>query len=383
MKRLIYTIVIACVATLLAMPVQAQRHRKTARKPRVAAKKPAGNSELFNSMLPATAKVMFIDSIVVPKEQFLNHLNIGQELGTISIKSNDFPGTMMPLTVYENELGDRRIFASGDTTATSLYSQTLLGNKWSEPSKLSEIDNETYQLQDFPFLMSDGVTLFFSANGKNSLGKRDIFMTTFDSEKGTYYEPQNYGLPFNSSANDYLLAIDDVDSLGWLVSDRYQSKDSVCIYTFVPTQPRLDFQSDDISQTELEGYAKLKSIKDTWKFGNRWGAIQRRDNMLARMRQQKPSGNQELFVVNDRRVIRSAAELNTAEGKRLFAQLQEVKAMMEQSENHLNTLRSKYATDRSTSLSERILKEEANLSQQREDVKMLSKKIRQVEASNN
>ncbi|MFR5270404.1 MAG: hypothetical protein ACLTGI_07025 [Hoylesella buccalis] len=47
-------------------------------------------------------------------------------------------------------------------------------------------------------------------------------MTLFNSEDGTFYKPENYGLPFNSTANDYVLAIDDMYALGWLVSDRYQ-----------------------------------------------------------------------------------------------------------------------------------------------------------------
>lgn len=49
-------------------------------------------------------------------------------------------------------------------------------------------------------------------------------------------------MPFNSTANEYLLAIDDYDTLGWLVTDRNQPADSVCIYTFEPTSIRKDFR---------------------------------------------------------------------------------------------------------------------------------------------
>ena len=47
-----------------------------------------------------------------------------------------------------------------------------------------------------------------------------------------FYIPDNYGLPYNSTANDYFLAIDERNNLGWLVSDRYQPEDKVCILYF-------------------------------------------------------------------------------------------------------------------------------------------------------
>ena len=60
----------------------------------------------------------------------------------------------------------------------------------------------------------------------------DIYTTRLDVDNGGFYIPDNYGLPYNSTANDYFLAIDERNNLGWLVSDRYQPEDKVCIYIF-------------------------------------------------------------------------------------------------------------------------------------------------------
>lgn len=366
------TIFLLALSVVAALPAAAQHKGKPAPKAR-----PVRN-EMFSSMLPSTAKVMFVDSVVVGKSDFLQHLAMSADAGTISVRSNKYPTAMMPLTQYENGLGDRRIFSDGDTTATALYAETRLGSGWSQPERIAEISETTYRWQDFPFLMSDGVTLFFSAKGPQSMGGRDIFMTNFDADKGAYYEPQNYGLPFNSPANEYLLAIDDADTLGWLVSDRFQHKDSVCIYTFEPTATRLDFQEDGLSPKQLEAFARLSSIRSTWQFGDRKAALRRRDAMLARIHQKEQSQSP-VLVINDGRLARSANDLRTAEGKRLYQQWIEVGSMIHDSQSRLETLRQQYAASHSEGLRQRIVRLESELAQQRDDLAALAKQIRKTE----
>jgi hypothetical protein len=331
--------------------------------------------KLFQAMLPATAKVMFIDSVVVAKNDFLSHFPLPEEAGKLSVKSKGIP----MLAQYENEFGDRRFFASGDTTATLLNTQSLLANEWGKPTVLSDISASDYPMQNFPFLASDGFTLYFSATGPNSLGGRDIFMTTFDSDKGAWYAPQNYGLPFNSAANDYLLAIDDVDTLGWLVSDRYQPADSVCIYTFVPTKSRLDYAEDNLSNAQLERMAKLVSIKDTWAFGNRKEALARRNATLTR----KPSSAMEatgiLFVIDDQHVITSPSQFKTKEGRQLFAQLQELSQLTQHTETSLDNNRLLYQQRKDKTLAAKIIQQEKDLRQQQSDYRILEKRIRLAE----
>jgi hypothetical protein len=356
-------------------PSQAQR-RRASRKARTTQVKKNTHNEMFDLMLDATAKVMFIDSVVVPKSHFLETLPDISNLGKIKIHDTD--GASLPLILYENELGDRRIYSDGDSTNTVLYAQNLLGNKWSKGEQLEEISSETYPFQNFPFLMSDGITLYFSATGKQCVGKRDIFMTTYDADKGTYYEPQNCGLPFNSVYNDYLLAIDDIDSLGWLVTDRFQPKDSVCIYTFVPTATRVDFQSDEITHKQLESYARLNSIRDTWRFGNRWKALKRRDDLVARIKNASRQQGEGL-VINDQTIAYSDKDLKNPESRRLYLQLQEVKGMVGQTQKQLDNWRQQWGHNSSDNLRQQILQVEDQLEQQYEDIRMLTRKIRNLE----
>ena len=332
-------------------------------------------NKLYESMLQSTAKVMFIDSVVVDKEQFLQAIPLPSDLGQIKFRPNS-----SYLLEYQNELDDRKFIADGDTTITLLKTQTAIGKSWSLAEKLPGLDNKEYLLQNYPFLASDGITLYFSAEGPLSMGGRDIFMTSFDSDKGIWLQPQNYGLPFNSPANDYLLIIDDLDSLGWLVTDRRQPEGKVCVYTFVPTSVRQNFEVDGLSNAMLKLYADIKSIKDTWKFGNRQTAMLRLKNIRTKIRKQQNKNNIN-FIINDKQIIRSVDDFKSDESRTLYKQLIEIKQIITEEEQQLQKQRIQYESD--SSMREKlypiIIKEEQLIQKQKLEQIAIEKRIRNIE----
>lgn len=332
-------------------------------------------NKLYESMLQSTAKVMFIDSVVVDKEQFLQAIPLPSDLGQIKFRPNS-----SYLLEYQNELDDRKFIADGDTAITLLKTQTATGKSWSLAEKLPGLDNKEYLLQNYPFLASDGITLYFSAEGPLSMGGRDIFMTSFDSDKGIWLQPQNYGLPFNSPANDYLLIIDDLDSLGWLVTDRRQPEGKVCVYTFVPTSVRQNFEVDGLSNTMLKSYANIKSIKDTWKFGNRQTAMLRLKNIRTKIRKQQNKNNIN-FIINDKQIIRSVDDFKSDESRTLYKQLIEIKQIITEEEQQLQKQRIQYESD--SSMREKlypiIIKEEQLIQKQKLEQIAIEKRIRNIE----
>lgn len=332
-------------------------------------------NKLYESMLQSTAKVMFIDSVVVDKEQFLQAIPLPSDLGQIKFRPNS-----SHLLEYQNELDDRKFIADGDTAITLLKTQTATGKSWSLAEKLPGLDNKEYLLQNYPFLASDGITLYFSAEGPSSMGGRDIFMTSFDSDKGIWLQPQNYGLPFNSPANDYLLVIDDLDSLGWLVTDRRQPEGKVCVYTFVPTSVRQNFEVDGLSNAMLKSYADIKSIKDTWKFGNRQTAILRLKNIRTKIRKRQNKNNIN-FIINDKQIIRSIDDFKSDESRTLYKQLIEIKQIITEEEQQLQKQRIQYESD--SSMREKlypiIIKEEQLIQKQKLEQIAIEKRIRNIE----
>ncbi len=368
-----YTLYLLILLLFSPLPMLSQKHGKRSVPPKVTKTEKTPADRLFEAMVEGTAKVMFVDSIVVDKKNFLSKIPMSKEAGTVSEKNGQ--------TSYTNELGNHRIYADGDTIrGYHLYATDLLGDIWSKPKQLVELDKEVDDA-NYPFLLSDGMTLFFSGQGEKSLGGYDIFMTMFNSEDGTFYKPENYGFPFNSTANDYFLAIDDMYALGWLVSDRYQPKDKVCIYTFVPTNPRLNFSQDNLKEEQLKSFAKLTSIKDTWAFGNREAAL----NRLKSLKQNNHQANSKpgfLFPINDKTVYTKIDDFKSNKTKELYAQLTEMKAQLAQNEKTLAKMRTDYSR---ASISDQqgmranLLKAEETIQQQRKDVQTFEKSVRNEE----
>lgn len=360
--------------TTLTIGSFAQRKKPIGMKTKEPQEVSAQGMKLFKTMLPATAKVMFIDSVVVPKSDFLRHVPLSKESGVIrtSDAHADFPNQM---GLYENELGLRRIYAKGDSAQSALYTQNKLGDNWGGEAQITDFDQAQYSHQNYPFLASDGVTLYFSAEGSESMGGRDIFMSSFDSDKASWYKPQNLGLPFNSTANDYLLAIDDLDTLGWLVTDRRQPKDMVCIYTFVPTETRQNFNSDNLNDKQLMSYARLMNIKATWQFGDREAAMKRLEALKKRNKAKGTNSNSMAFVVNDHIVITSPSQFKSNRSRELYKQLVELRQMQASLQSALSAKRKAYHQG-DKSVANDILKAEKQLEQYQQDINNTEKNIR-------
>lgn len=303
----------------------AQRKKvKTAPKPKPQPVQLSAAELLYRNMLGATAKVMFIDSVVVEKSLFLSSIPLNPEAGTLTSYPAFFKvHKCLDGSVYENEFKNTIYYSEGDSTRrTGIYTSDRIGTEWSEPQRLSEIGDD-FEQQNYPFLMADGITLFFAAKGANSLGGYDLFMTRKDGETGKFFQPENYGMPFNSTANDYLLAIDEMDNLGWLVSDRFQPEGKVCIYTFVPTAQRMSFKEGEVSQQQLESYAKLTNIAQTWAFGNRASALKSIEALKARSAKTAKTAAFR-FPINDAKVYTSLSDFKTKQGKELYMELTEL-----------------------------------------------------------
>ena len=89
--------------------------------------------------------------------------------------------------------------------------------EWGKPVNLGpEINTEFDEVG--VFLAPDGKTLFFSSNGKASMGSYDIFKSTLEGEKWT--KPVNVGYPINTVHKDGPLVISADAQIAYFASDR-------------------------------------------------------------------------------------------------------------------------------------------------------------------
>ena len=160
-------------------------------------------------MLERVEEVQIIDSIIVDKDEFFTHYKMSAESGNLH-SFNDFFKQQQPNDglVFQTQRGDKVIYSQKKNDRYDLYTRNkLTDDTWSEANRLPEAVN-TAADENYPFLLSDGVTLYFSSTGDESLGGYDIFVTRYNLNSGTYLTAENVGMPFNSPFNDYLLAID-------------------------------------------------------------------------------------------------------------------------------------------------------------------------------
>lgn len=114
-------------------------------------------------LIRSVENITVIDSFVVDKQRFLDAYKLSEQAGTLKM-TNDGSGNDDDMTVeFINEMGDKMLLSGKDENGNSkLYASMKLIDSWSNPQKLKGI-NEDMTVLNFPFLDSDGTTLYFSA----------------------------------------------------------------------------------------------------------------------------------------------------------------------------------------------------------------------------
>ena len=130
----------------------------------------------------------------------------------------------------------------------------------------------------------------------------------------------------------------------------------------------------------LKSYADIKSIKDTWKFGNRQTAMLRLKNIRTKVRKQQNKNNIN-FIINDKQIIRSIDDFKSDESRKLYKQLVEIKQIITEEEHQLQKQRIQYESD--SSMREKlypiIIKEEQLIQKQKLEQIAIEKRIRNIE----
>src|SRR5688500_1863231 len=99
-----------------------------------------------------------------------------------------------------------------------IYKTTMQANgSWSAPANLGPEVN-TKADEDAPFIHPDQKTLFFTSDGHNTMGGRDIFVTKMVGNKWT--NPENMGYPVNTTVNDNYFTLIADGTRGYFSSDR-------------------------------------------------------------------------------------------------------------------------------------------------------------------
>ena len=221
----------------------------------------ADSLKMVFRMVRNTSRVCFIDSFKVAKDELIGSYILGESTGSIS-NTSDFFEDIDRGEAFLPEMGQTLYYSKpGNDGRFHLYTQYRSFDRWTDETALGGLDTDG-DLR-YPFILNDGVTIYYAATGSESLGGLDIFVSRYNSATGKYLKPENIGMPFNSEANDYLYVIDETNNLGWFATDRNQAQDSVCVYVFIPTEGRQKYNYEGGDTLAIHRAARLVSISET------------------------------------------------------------------------------------------------------------------------
>lgn len=345
--------------------------------------------DLGRSMLDRVEKIEIVDSINVPAEEFYKFVKLAKSAGRLEEEleiENIVPTeTLEQLGVvslwapaFVSEAGDDMIwYGSTENGDSKMFeSSRLTDGSWDKPVELFDyakiFGDSNGSWVSYPFLMSDGVTLYFAADGDNSLGELDIFISRRDADG--FLQPSNVGMPYNSPYNDYMYAIDEENKLGWWATDRNQLKDSVTIYTFIPQELRVNYPTDTPGLTD---YARVSSIGITQNADTDYDRIRERIASISNDKREKSNGRF-TFGLPGGRIVNSLDQLTNSRSVAAMKEYLSAKDSYDKMRAELAKLRQAYAK-RDKSVGSRILSLEKELESKKAELLRMKNRVVKLE----
>lgn len=345
MRQRIYLLIIASfVASCVLSQVRRQKHHNKPRVQNTETEETDMASMLYESMLPNTQKLFIIDSTVVDRNRLSDAIPLPKDYGQILPYDKFFNTKKGTDTyVYVNGFGNKCFYSemSADSTFRLMTRDRLNDGEWSQPQLLEGFDIPFTEI-NYPYMTSDGTTLYFAAKSEEGLGGYDIYVTTYDSESGRFLKAENVGLPFNSDKDDMMYVEDDTDGIAWFATTRRQPEGKVCVYTVSLSSTRHNYNGE-IDKNTLSNYAAITSIKDTWESEeSRQKAMARLQKAVARDNKAVASGTSVSFVINDEVEYTDLSDFSSDKNRSLYLSIRKRQKQLDEESEQTEQLRARY-----------------------------------------
>lgn len=337
----------------------------------------------MTNMLDRVEDIVIIDSVSVDADAFLSAIRIGRDAGRVGLNAAmnlpAAPAGQPQTTWYTPDSGTEIFYAAPDSTGhTVIMRAPVLDDRTPAAAVNTGISVADGSNTAFPFLMTDGVTLYFAsdADTDGSLGGYDIYRTR-RTDDGGFYAPVNMGMPYNSPANDYMLAIDETTGTGWWATDRNAEDGRVTVYTFVTNETRRNI---DPGAEDLADRAFITDWRATQPAG--FDA----DNYLTAIDRAAVSGRGDAtqaavtvfdFSLGDGRVLHTAADFKNPQARALVQQWLDQRRALAAAAALLDRLRARYGGADATAgvTAAQIAEAEDDIRRRRQTVKALANRI--------
>ena len=340
----------------------------------------ADSLKLLFRMVRNTNRVCFIDSFVISKYELFSSYILGESAGSVASASEFFDSDDEG-EVFQPEMG-QNVYYSRPTADGSyrLFTQFRSFDRWTDETMLNGLDTDG-DLR-YPFLLNDGVTIYYAANGSESMGGLDIFVSRYNTATGRYLKPENLGMPFNSEANDYLYVVDEANNLGWFATDRRQPQDTVCVYVFIPNEayPKYNYEGGDT--LAIHRAARLESIAQSQNDLNEVRAARQRLTLLRYEQSEKKEQGSFTFIIDDLTTYHELGEFQSDDAREQYERWIELKEEYEYNASRLDRMRDEYTNgtkQEKERLRQPILEFEEKVLDQERQVMSMENEIRTTE----
>lgn len=321
-------------------------------------------SQKMQRYMRRVERIQILDSVQVPIDSILHACTLSNEAGQLTYDS-------LHNIIYTNQLQDRKLWSMPVDSNLMLVSSYRLLDTWAIADTLPQTINFTHQ-QCSPYLLNDGVTLYFAANDTNGLGGLDIYVSRFNTATNTYTKPENVGMPYNSPANEYLLLLDEIRQIGYLATDRFATPGYAHVYSFIIPQQKQYWRTTDTDS--LAAYAQLALFE----LGSTDSIIQ----YQSIIEQPTEETDNFQFVINDSIIYQTIEDFSQPIAQEKFLEWQKTEQQYQSEKQLLSQLRIEYSTadqQRQKELTPTILQLENNQSQLSKRCQSLLLEIRAIE----
>jgi len=324
--------------------------------------------------------ICFIDSVVLQKKDLFSAVALTEEAGKIVLVHTAFKD--VPLSsgyAYFPERNDRVYYANKyPEKGLDIVARHRVINDWGTIEPLSDVIN-TEADECNPYFLSDGVTLYFASNGHGSIGGYDLFVTRLNQSSNTFLVPDHLNMPFNSTANDFFLIIDEFANRGYLATDRNQPEGYVTIYTFIPNKIKTLIQGK--SFTELQNFAQISSIKATQIGKNLDSLLQKSEVPVLTVKEDEPDA---IFVINDSLRYSQVSDFKSEDARKQYIEYRTLFQKYTKGKKVLEEKRAQYleaTIEDQRKLGAEILLLEADVIKTQRDLPVMEKRVRNLEIS--
>ncbi len=206
----------------------------------------------------------------VNENNFYYSYNLKDFEGDIIIKTPEFRSKLDSRIkhadlMYISERHNVLFYSSyGDNTKTGLdiYVSQKINDKWTPGVKLPAEINTEYN-EAFPFLSEDGLTLYFSSKGHNSMGGYDIFKSEFDPKTNTWSQAVNLDFPINTPYDEIMFAVDRFYETAFFSSKRETRPGQINVYRILYEANPQKRKLENLSQVKKTANLEINPLAIT------------------------------------------------------------------------------------------------------------------------